>query len=205
MESLVHKKVVLKLNRHWIPFDIDSPYNIMPALFNGTILPVNLGYDDEDESFDSPSIIELIDSVEKWIKLPVFDHDLYLNTPRGKFKIPSVVVTKNYDKIQKWEPRLTKNNIMTRDGGVCQYTGKYVGKNGNIDHVIPVSRGGKNTWENMVWCDKTLNTKKGDKTPKEAGLTLIRTPFRPNTFNINYNNLSGNIKWKPFLKSFTKK
>lgn len=203
MDSLVHKKVVLKLNCHWIPFDTDTPYNIMPSLFNGSMIPVHLGYDDEDEnSFDSPSIIELVDSMEKWMSIPVFEHDLYLTTPRGKFKIPSVVVTKNYDRIKKWEPRITRNNIMVRDNGICQYSGKYIGKNGNIDHVHPISRGGKNTWENMVWCDRSINTKKGDKTPSEAGLKLIRIPQRPNTFNVNYNKMTENPKWKPFLKNF---
>lgn len=200
MNSLVHKKVVLKLNKHWIPFDVTTPYDIMPGLFNGNFHPVNMGYESEDDEYP---VIELITSIKDWLAIPVSDNDIFIGTPKGKFKIPSVVVAQNYDKIKRWEPRLTKNNIMTRDGGICQYSGVYVGKNGNIDHVDPVSRGGRNTWENMVWCDRNINTRKGDRTPSEAGLTLLRKPVKPNTFTLNYSSLPGNPFWAPFLKSFT--
>lgn len=201
MTSLVHKKIVLKLNKHWIPFDIASPYDIMPGLFNGNILPINMGY--EGDNPDQP-IIELIPTLQDWLTVPVSEDDIYLTTPKGKFKVPSVVVTTNYDKIRRWDPALTKNNVMARDNGICQYTGQYVGKNGNIDHVIPTSRGGRNTWENMVWCDRAINSKKGDKTPAEAGLTLIRKPVKPNTFALNYSTLPNNPFWKPFLHAFSK-
>lgn len=201
MESLVHKKIVLKLNKHWIPFDTASPYDIMPGLWNGNVLPIHMGY----EGDNNMPLIELIDSLDKWISLPVTEEDLYLGTAHGKFKIPSVVVTQYYDKVKYFEPRMSKNNIMNRDRGICQYSGKFVGKNGNIDHVIPVSKGGRTTWENLVWCDVSINTKKGDRTPEEAGLVLLRKPFKPNTFSLNLPNSSKENKhWAFFLKGFHK-
>lgn len=117
---------------------------------------------------------------DDWVKLPVRDFDLSINTIRGPIRIPSIVVSQRFAKTIMKEPKLTKGNIRARDNDTCQYTGRKLNPNaGNVDHVIPISRGGKNTWENMVWCDKMLNFTKADKTPEEAGLKLIRKPFKP--------------------------
>ena len=97
--------------------------------------------------------------------------------------------------------KLTKANIRKRDGGVCQYTGKKINANqGNIDHVIPVSRGGANTWNNLVYCNKEINTKKGNKLPEEAGLNLIKQPEEPGT-SIPLTNLTkaNHQDWKLFI------
>lgn len=98
--------------------------------------------------------------------------------------------------------RFSLKNLWNRDKGKCQYTGKVLTEsNGNIDHVIPKSRGGKTTWTNCVLCHKDVNSKKGDKTPTEAGLRLLSIPKEPvhlpSTMSIK-NPL--NIKeWKAFL------
>lgn len=70
--------------------------------------------------------------------------------------------------------RPTRLAIFKRDKMTCQYCGKK--SRITIDHVLPTSRGGKNTWENMVAACFSCNNKKGGKTPDEAGLTLVRTP-----------------------------
>jgi 5-methylcytosine-specific restriction endonuclease McrA len=63
---------------------------------------------------------------------------------------------------------------------VCQYTGRKLRPSeGNIDHIVPRSRGGKTTWENCVLADKKVNSKKGNRLPEEIGLRLIRSPKAP--------------------------
>jgi len=122
----------------------------------------------------------------EWVKLPVRDFDLSIKTVRGPVRIPSTIVSRKFAKTIMREPKLTKSNLFHRDDYTCQYTGRRLHVSElNIDHVIPVSRGGLNTWENMVCCDKMLNFTKANKTPKEAGLTLIRQPFKPKSTPIS--------------------
>ena len=83
----------------------------------------------------------------------------------------------------------------------CQYSGRKISpEEGNIDHVVARSHGGKNTWDNMVWCDKTINLAKGDKTVASAGLKLIRTPEEPPALPISsYIKECNHGSWEPFL------
>ena len=66
-----------------------------------------------------------------------------------------------------------RRNIFLRDGHKCGYCGK---KGTTIDHILPKSRGGKNTWENLVTACQSCNNRKRDRTPEEAGMTLLTTP-----------------------------
>ena len=77
-------------------------------------------------------------------------------------------------------PTLSRQNIYERDGGQCQYTGKKLNSNEcNLDHVIPRSKGGSNTWENLVLCDPAVNSKKGNRFNHEVGLKLSKIPKAP--------------------------
>jgi 5-methylcytosine-specific restriction endonuclease McrA len=91
----------------------------------------------------------------------------------------------------------TKKLILRHYDYRCIYCGSY--KNLSVDHVIPVSKGGKNTWNNLVCACITCNVKKGDRTPEEANLKLYIKPVRP--FNkmqliIERSNVSD---WKQYL------
>lgn len=143
----------------------------------------------------------------EWVKLPIRDFDLSIKTIRGPIRIPSIIVSRKFAKTIMREPKLTKDNIFRRDDFTCQYTGrKLPAKLLNIDHIVPVSRGGENTWENMVCCDKMLNFTKANKTPKEAGLSLIRKPFKPKATPMNsvrkaITDAYRHPDWKTVLKS----
>ncbi len=77
-------------------------------------------------------------------------------------------------------PRVTRAAIFERDRGVCQYSGEYVGKSGgNLDHVVPRDRGGRDSFENLVWAKKEINSLKANRLPHEAGLRLLRKPATP--------------------------
>lgn len=77
----------------------------------------------------------------------------------------------------------SKENIFTRDNYTCQYCGKKLNQSElTLDHVYPKSRLGPDIWENIVTCCKECNQYKADKTPKEAGMKLMRRPYRPKEY-----------------------
>jgi len=94
------------------------------------------------------AVIPYAVGVDNWLKLPVREHDNAVNTPRGPVLVPTVIVAVNYAKVPLRLPRFGARGIWERDGGVCQYTGRKLSpKEGNIDHVVPRSRGGKTSWD----------------------------------------------------------
>jgi len=120
---------------------------------------------------------------EDWIKLPIRDNqnDEIIRTGNGKvIRAPRVIIQPNFHRMPVISPKPTKDAIIRRDGGICQYSGKKLTRaQGNIDHVIPRHHGGKNTFENMVWCEKGLNSLKANRRNEEIGFKLLRKPKTP--------------------------
>jgi len=124
---------------------------------------------------------------------------LQLNTVSKSFPVPSVVRLKNYVKITKRKLSPTRRNILKRDGYQCQYCGTKVGPM-TVDHIIPKTMGGKDTWENLVCACVKCNSRKGNRSLKEAGFELIRTPRRPHFFYLIYNIVEiPDPTWRPYL------
>lgn len=73
--------------------------------------------------------------------------------------------------------RYSRRNVQARDQWACQYCGSQ--SNLTIDHVMPLSRGGRSTWENVVTACRSCNGRKGSRTPDEAGMPLRKPPKRP--------------------------
>jgi len=85
----------------------------------------------------------------EWIKLPVRENDYAVRTPSGSVRIPHVIVLSRFAKVPKRRPKFSARAVWARDGGRCQYTGESLRPTeGNIDHVLPRSRGGKTSWVN---------------------------------------------------------
>ena len=115
-----------------------------------------------------------------WISLPVRDGDHAVRTARGAIRVPTVIVAVNYARVPKKRPKLSAKNIRERDGNRCQYTGRLLHPDeGSLDHVVPRSRGGVDSWENLVWSAKDVNQRKADRLPHEAGLKLLSVPRAP--------------------------
>ncbi|MDJ0574063.1 MAG: HNH endonuclease [Xenococcaceae cyanobacterium MO_234.B1] len=74
-------------------------------------------------------------------------------------------------------PPVSRKNLLRRDAHQCQYCGN--GKHLTIDHIIPRSKGGKHSWNNVVIACAVYNSRKGNKTPQEAGMTLESKPKAP--------------------------
>jgi 5-methylcytosine-specific restriction endonuclease McrA len=94
------------------------------------------------------------------------------------FPLPSVIRLRHYVRVPYKEIPLTRRNILERDRHTCQYC-NYKGEQLTLDHVIPRSRGGGDTWENLVTACMRCNVKKGNRTPKEASMSLKHPPRKP--------------------------
>ena len=110
----------------------------------------------------------------------VEEYEEEISSPSITFKIPSVIVLKTVVKFISTGIRPSRNNILWRDKNQCQYCGVIESpRDMTIDHVIPRSRGGENTWSNLVTCCKRCNQKKGNRTPEEANMSLLNKPVKP--------------------------
>ncbi len=112
---------------------------------------------------------------------------------------PSIVRLSVYVKVPFKKIILSRKNILRRDGHRCQYCGRTEVAL-TIDHLMPVSRGGEDTWENLVCACVDCNNRKGDRTADEARMPLHRRPIRPNhvTFIRHYVGVLDE-RWKPYL------
>lgn len=97
-----------------------------------------------------------------------------------QIQVPRVIRLLHYDRVPRRTVRFNRRNLFARDGHQCQYCGgDFPPSQLSFDHVMPRSRGGKTTWENIVSCCFRCNAKKGGRTPQEAKMKLIRRPHKP--------------------------
>ena len=99
--------------------------------------------------------------------------------------------------------RFSRLNVFTRDGFRCQYCGeRKTMRELNYDHVLPRVRGGKTTWSNIVTSCYACNDRKGSRTPEEAGMKLLRKPFKPTSLPMapSFRVERGDVPtaWQPF-------
>lgn len=168
--SYLHKNTVLVLNRNWQAISIVTPAQAYAQMASDTAT----GLDVKQHDWMVPV------TWERWLTMPVREHDIGIGTARGRVRAPTVIVLSRYSRVPVHCPRLNSRNIWLRDGGRCQYSGRRLSRSeGNIDHIVPQSRGGPTSWENCVLACRKINTRKADRTPAEAGLTLIRQPVTP--------------------------
>jgi 5-methylcytosine-specific restriction endonuclease McrA len=92
--------------------------------------------------------------------------------------LPTVIRLRQYVRVPFRQLPLTRRNLFHRDNHSCQYCGCR-NEPLSIDHVVPRSRGGGDTWENVTTACLSCNVRKGNRTPKEADMPLMRVPRRP--------------------------
>lgn len=106
--------------------------------------------------------------------------DDWIKAVNFQIQVPRVIRLLTYDRLPKQKVHLSRRNVLARDGHECQYCGRRFPTHLlSIDHVVPRSRGGETTWENVVCACVACNVKKGGHTPYEAHMKLVRTPVRP--------------------------
>jgi 5-methylcytosine-specific restriction endonuclease McrA len=106
-------------------------------------------------------------------------HD-WVRTVRLQIAVPRVVRLLDYDRLPAQSVKLNRRNLFARDRNMCQYCGRHFPTSElSIDHVLPRSLGGKDTWENLVCACIRCNARKGGRTPEQARTPLIRKPVAP--------------------------
>ena len=137
-----------------------------------------------------------------WCDLPIGIDDELIRTPSRRIRVPRVIQLVHYDRVPHREVRFTRRNIFYRDRNRCQYCGKaFVQRDLNLDHVVPLSRGGRSEWTNVVAAGVPCNGRKGNRFPAEAGMGLIRPPKKPAGHPLVRANWIGRFheEWKTFL------
>ncbi len=112
---------------------------------------------------------------------------------------PLIIRLLSYVRFRVKPLKINRHRIFKRDNHKCSYCG--TSKNLTIDHILPKSRGGGNTWLNLTTCCKNCNRVKDNKTPEEAGMKLINKPFEPSLFSEVINPTISEI-WEEFQKSY---
>lgn len=117
----------------------------------------------------------------------ISEYDEVIHSPSFQMRVPSVIALKEYIK-PKARPAFTRFNVFLRDKWTCQYCGDiFRTPELTFDHVIPRSRGGGTTWENIVAACQDCNLEKGNKLPQECRMFPLRKPHLPTNMELQAN------------------
>ena len=167
----------------------------MAAILNRRVLVLNQSYEPLMVIGAKRAVIlllnEKVDSLENYREKI---HSAYISLP-----LPSVIKLKYYARIRRKEIVLSRKNILKRDNHTCQYCGvRSVPM--TIDHVISRKKGGEDTWDNLVAACVPCNTRKGNHSPQEAQMALVKTPRKP-TMILHLQKFVKQFQnsWRPYL------
>lgn len=157
---------VLVLNRNYQPVHVTSVKRALSLLYQGVARAID----------DTYRLYDFAD----WAALSAQEHDDSIHTVRRAIRVPRVLVLLAYEHLPKGRVRFSRLNIYARDEDTCQYCGRKLPRSElNLDHVVPRSQGGLDTWENLVCACVKCNARKGGRTPTEAHMRLTREPVKP--------------------------
>lgn len=159
---------VLVLNKSWVAVNVASVRRAISLLYQDLARAVH------------PSDYSIYD-FEDWCEVSKLrETGRYIHTPDLAIRIPEVIILRSFNGFFRKEVRFSRRNIFERDKNTCQYCAKKLPKSElTIDHVIPQSKGGRDTWQNLVLACVRCNVHKANRTPGEAEMPLIRRPVKP--------------------------
>lgn len=168
---------VLALNRNFAAVHVISVQRAFCLLWKGTAEVIDfdgghyMSYDFDRwcENSQLKKELEASDDTEDWIRAVSF-----------AIQVPRIIRLLSYDRIPRNTVKFNRRNIFLRDENCCQYCQKrFPRQQLSLDHVHPRSRGGSDSWENIVCACLKCNVRKGGRTPQEAGMSLMRPPVKP--------------------------
>lgn len=142
-------------------------------------------------------------------KIEVLDYhkNVEVHSSNRTFKVPSVVKLTTHAPFRVAHASFCKRSVFARDKYTCQYCRiRFHEKDLTYDHVYPRKRGGDTSWTNVTTCCYPCNQKKGDKTPKEAGMPLLHPPTKPKQRYLWVYQYVSKVpdEWSPFLPGLEK-
>ncbi len=161
---------VLLLNRNFLALEVTSWRRALALVFRGRAAVV----DEDSRTHDFTDWLTLSQTIEE-------SPTGFVHTPRLRIAIPEVVALKVFGGAPRRGIPFTRRNILLHYNHCCCYCGKLLpAGNLNLDHIVPRSRGGTTDWANTVPTCIPCNSRKGNRLPKEAGMSLRVKPTRPN-------------------------
>ncbi len=182
---------VLVLNRNWIAVHVCSVKRALTLLCQDYARVIG----DDYQIHDFQSWRELSQAVEQ-------NDNRFIHTPSFRLLVPDVILLTGFSRMPPRTVKFNRRNIYMRDHYTCQYCGIRPHKEElTIDHIIPKSKGGKSTWENVVLACQKCNTKKGSYSLKDCGMKLLREPKRPHWLATLRNTLKDPARpiWQKFV------
>lgn len=130
--------------------------------------------------------IEIVDAIDALVLCligkaqAIENYKKEITSVSESFKLPAVIVLKRFVKFHFKIVSAHRREIILRDNNQCQYCSiELPNEKLTLDHIIPKSKGGKNTWDNLVAACKKCNQKKGNRTPEQANMKLVCKPIKP--------------------------
>jgi len=167
---------VLVLNRYYMAVHVINVRRALGLLFRELAEVIHL----EEGSYANYNF-------ESWREISALraamkesQHDDWIRAVNFELQAPRVIRLLSYDRVPRQSLRFNRRNLFARDGNQCQYCGKHFPTSElSLDHVMPRSRNGDTSWENVVCACVACNVRKGGRTPHEAHMKLIRPPVKP--------------------------
>jgi len=164
--SLTFKRKVLVLNKLWVACSIVTLRRALSLLCKDSAFII-------DHQFQTYSWND-------WEQLRPQEDEECITTTRTSFKIPNVILLRDYDKMPSQRLNFNRKALYRRDGSMCLYCGEQLAQDEwTIDHVLPKSQGGKTTWENCVVSCQNCNSTKANRTLEQAGLKFCKKDYKP--------------------------
>jgi len=190
--SILNREVLV-LNRNWMPVNVTTVKRAIVLMYLGSARAVR---HTDFSTYD----------FESWLK--VRTNGPVVRSASLVIPAPEVILLVRYSGRPPGFSAPSRSLIFARDNFSCQYCGRrFPPSQLTLDHVVPKALGGRDSWQNLVtaciWC----NAKKGNRTPRAAGMRLIRKPRRPLPAPLSKLRLVKNPpeSWKPFLTGFSLK
>lgn len=182
---------VLVLNRHWNAVHVCSVRRALILLASDMARIVTEDYATYD--FDSwrDLSMEMAENGNRFVRTPAF-----------RILIPEVILLTEYHRTPPRVVKFNRRNIYIRDSYTCQYCGRRPPREDlTIDHILPRSRGGKSTWDNVVLACLQCNVRKSDRLPDECNMKLAQPPRRPHWLATLRHTLRGHNRpiWQKFV------
>lgn len=182
-----------------LPQEAPPPAPRKSLLMQTPVLVLNASY----EPINICAARRAIVLVLKGLAMPEEENGHFLHAARIAMRVPSVIRLLEYRRIPHQTRALSRKNILLRDRNTCQYCGVILSSGElTLDHVVPRSRGGSSTWENLVACCHSCNRRKGNHLLTETEMKLLKEP-RPFTLHTSRHIMRmigrSDLKWRKYL------
>ena len=166
---------VLVLNRFYLAIRVIDVRRAMTLLYRDVAEVISIE-DGQYCNYDFDGWCEL----SQLLALDKQSEEEYIQAVNFEIQVPRIVRLMRYDRVPRTAVRFNRKNLFARDDYRCQYCGQSKPTNQlSLDHVLPRSLGGRTSWENIVCSCMSCNSRKGGRTPEQAGMRLISQPSPP--------------------------